>query len=188
MRIPPTIRAGDTVTWRDDAAADALGDPITSSAWTLTYYLRTNTASEGATVTASAYGIGWQSTISATTSAAFDAGTWYWQAIATAGAAKVTLGSGQLAVLQALSYTGTPGAVDGRSQSRQDLEAVQAAIRALISSGSKAYTIGNRQLTKLDLPSLIERESYLKGLVVREEAAERIANGLGDPRNLFVRF
>ena len=188
MNIPSTIRAGDTITWRDDAAVDYLGDAVTSATYSLTYYLRTNTASEGATVTATTYGTGWQSTISATTSAAFDAGTWYWQAIATAGATKVTLGSGQLTVLAALSYTGTPGALDGRSQSRQDLEAVQLAIRTLISSGAKAYTIGNRQLTKLDLPSLIERESYLKGLVAREEAAERVANGLGDPRNLFVRF
>ena len=188
MRIPPTIRAGDTVAWRDDAAADALGNAITSSTWTLTYYLRANIASAGATVVGTAYGYGWETTLSATTTASLSAGTWYWQAIASRSTEKVTLGAGQLTVLQALSYTGTPGAVDGRSQSRQDLEAVQAAIRALISSGSKAYTIGNRQLTKLDLPSLIERESYLKGLVAREEAAERVANGLGDPRNLFVRF
>jgi len=188
MKIPATIRAGDTIAWRDDAAADALGNAITSSAWTLIYYLRTNTTSAGATVTGAAYGYGWESTISAATSAGFAAGTWYWQAIATRGTEKHTLGAGQLTVLAALNYTGTPGAVDGRSQSRQDLEAVQTAIRALISSGAKAYTIGNRQLTKLDLPSLIERESYLKGLVAREEAAERVANGLGDPRNLFVRF
>jgi len=188
MKIPATIRAGDTITWRDDAAADALGNAITSGTWTLIYYLRTNAASAGATVTGAAYGYGWESTLSASTTAGFTAGTWYWQAIATRSSEKHTLGAGQLIVLPALSYSGTPGALDGRSQSRQDLEAVQLAIRTLISSGAKSYTIGNRQLTKLDLPSLIERESYLKGLVAREEAAERVANGLGDPRNLFVRF
>jgi len=188
MQIPATIRAGDTITWRDAAAADALGNAITSGAWTLIYYLRTNAASSGATVTGAAYGYGWESTLSASTTAGFATGTWYWQAIATRSTEKHTLGAGQLIVLPALSYSGTPGALDGRSQSRQDLEAVQLAIRTLISSGAKAYTIGNRQLTKLDLPSLIERESYLKGLVAREEAAERVANGLGDPRNLFVRF
>lgn len=188
MRIPPTIRAGDTTTWRDDAAADALGNAITSGGWTLTYYLRYNAASSGVTVTASAYGTGWESAISATITAGMTAGTWYWQAIASRGTERQTLGGGQLVVLATLSYTGTPVAIDGRSQSQQDLEAVQAAIRALINSGARAYTIGNRQLTKLDLPSLIERESHLKGLVARETAAERVAMGLGDPRNLFVRF
>ena len=188
MKIPATIRAGDTIVWRDDAAADALGNLITSNAWTLIYYLRTNAASAGATVTGAAYGYGWESTLSAATTAGFTPGTWYWQAIATRASEKHTLGAGQLMVLPALSYSGTPGAIDGRSQARQDLEAVQTAIRTLIAGGAKAYTIGNRQLTRLDLAELIKREDYLKGIVAKEEAAERMANGLGDPRNLFVRF
>jgi len=51
VNIPATIRAGDTVKWRDDASVDAFGNAVTSGTWTLTYYLRTNTASEGATIT-----------------------------------------------------------------------------------------------------------------------------------------
>ena len=78
MKIPAQIRAGDTVKWRDDAAADGFGNAITSTTWVLTYYLRTNTASEGATVVGTAYGTGWEFTIATGTSAAFDAGQWYW--------------------------------------------------------------------------------------------------------------
>jgi hypothetical protein len=189
MRIPSTIRAGDTISWRDDAAVDYLGSAITSATHTLTYYLRTNTASEGATVTGSAYGTGWQSTISATTSAAFDAGTWYWQAIAASGAIKVTLGSGQLTVLAALNYTGTPGALDGRSQAQQDLDAVSAAIRSMISGGGvQKYTIGNRSVEKMSLSDLLTLESRLKAEVAREQKADLIANGLGNPHSMFVRF
>jgi hypothetical protein len=189
MRIPPTIRAGDTITWRDDAAVDYLGDAVTSSTYSLTYYLRTNTASEGATVTGSAYGTGWQSTISATTSAAFDAGTWYWQAIAASGATKVTLGSGQLTMLAALNYTGTPGALDGRSQAQQDLDAVSAAIRSMISGGGvQKYSIGNRSVEKMSLSDLLTLESRLKAEVARERKAELVANGLGNPHAMFVRF
>jgi len=188
VKIPSQIRAGDTIKWRDEAGVDNLGNEITSASWTLTYYLRTNTASEGATVVGSAYGTGWELTIAAATSAGFDAGDWYWQAIATSGSEKVTLGAGQLEVLAALSYAGTPGAFDGRSQAQQDLDAVQAAIRSIVSGGAKQYTIGSRSFTKLDLSELMERESKLKAEVKREQMADLIANGLGNPHNLFVRF
>lgn len=188
MKIPATIRAGDTVTWRDDAAHDLLGNSIDSGSYTLTYYLRTNTASEGATVVGTAYGTGWQSTISAGTSAAFDAGVWYWQAIASASGINHTLGSGQLTVLAGLNYAGTPGAFDGRSQAQLDLEAVTTAIRALIASGAKEYSIGNRTFKRQDLDLLIQRESQLKAIVKREQAADLINNGQGDPRSLYVRF
>ena len=188
MQLPSEIRAGDTIRWRHDASTDNLGNSIDSGSWTLTYYLRTNTASEGATVVGSSFGLGWEFTLAAATSAGFDAGTWYWQAIATSGSEKVTLGAGQLTVLAALEYSGTPGAFDGRSQAQQDLTAVQAAIRAIISGQAKQYSIGSRSFTKLDLGELMERESRLKAEVKREQMADLIANGQGNPHNLFVRF
>jgi hypothetical protein len=189
MTIPATFRAGDTVSWRDDATTDSLGNAVGSSSWTLTTYLRSATAGAGLTVVATAYGTGWQSTISSTNSSGLTAGEWTWGARATNGAQALTIGSGSLTILAALNYAGAPGALDGRSQARQDLDAVQSAIRALISGGAvKRYTIGSRQLERFSLAELIELENRLKAQVAREEAAERIANGLGDPRNLFVRF
>lgn len=189
MTIPAEIRAGDTVKWRDDATTDNLGNAIDSGTWTLTTYLRTNTASEGATVLGTAYGTGWESTLTAATTAGFIAGEWFWQAIATSGSDKVTLGAGQLQVLAALDYSGTPGAFDGRTQLEIDLDAVQAAIRALISGGAvKQYSIGGRSLTKYELKDLLALESQLKAQVKREQAAQLQANGLGNPHNLFVRF
>lgn len=190
MNIPAQIRAGDTVKWRDVAGADNLGNAISSGGgWSLIYSLRTNTASEGATVTGTAYGTGWEFTISQTTSAAFDAGQWFWQAIATAGSEKLTLGAGQLEVLAALNYTGTPGAFDGRTQAQKDLDAVQSAIRSIISGGAVAeYTIGSRRLKKMEMTDLLTLESSLKASVKREQAAQLQANGLGNPHNLYVRF
>lgn len=188
MQIPATIRAGDTVRWRDEASTDNLGNAISSSEYTLTYFLRTNTASEGATVVGVPSGTGWEFTLTAAISADFNAGQWFWQAIATSGSEKVTIGAGQLQVLPALQYSGTPGAFDGRSQAQIDLDAVQAAIRAIVSGGAKQYSIGSRSFTKLDLSELMERESKLKSDVKREQMADLIANGLGNPHNLFVRF
>ena len=188
MNIPATIRAGDTIKWRDVAGVDNLGNVVSSADYTLTYWLRTNTASEGASAVGTAYGTGWEFTILAATSAGFDAGTWYWQAIASKTGSVLTLGAGQLSVDAVLSYAGTPGAFDGRSQAQIDLDAVQAAIRAIISGQAKQYSIGSRSFTKLDLSELMERESRLKAEVKREQMASLIANGQGNPHNLFVRF
>lgn len=194
MNIPATIRAGDTVKWRDEASRDNLGNPIDGGSWSLTYYLRTNHTHEGATVAGVAIpgtvsGAGWEFTISSATSADFVADQWFWQAIAEKAGEKVTIGAGQLTVLAALSYSGLPSAFDGRTQAQKDLDAVQAAVRALVSGGAvKQYTIAGRSLTKYDLADLLALESKLKAEVKREQAAALAANGLGNPHNLFVRF
>lgn len=189
MNIPTTIRAGDTVKWRDDSTVDTFGNSISSATWTLTYYLRTNTATDGAIVTGSAYGSGWEFTIAAGTTTNFDAAKWYWQAVATKDSEVLTLGNGNLTVSAALTYSGTPGAFDGRTQAQRDLDAVQAAIRAILNGGVvQEYRIGTRNLKKYDLADLLQLEGKLKADVKREEQAELIANGLGNPRNMFVRF
>ena len=189
MNIPSEIRAGDTVKWRDNSSNDVFGNEIKSDDWTLKYYLRTNERPSGHTSTGTAYSTGWEFTISASDSAGFEPGTWYWQAIATKSSEKITLGYGNLTVEAALEYSGTPGLFDGRSQAKKDLEAVQTAIRTLIAGGAvQEYKIGNRNLKRYDLPDLIQLEGRLKAEVKREDQAELIANGLGNPRNMFVRF
>lgn len=189
MGIPTSIRAGDTIKWRDSATTDVFGNAVSNASWTLTYYLRFNSASEASTVVGQSYESGWQFTISAATSGVFDTGRWYWQAIATSGAESLTVSSGQLEVLPSLSYTGSATAFDGRSQARKDLEVCQAAIRSLMTGGAvQEYKIGNRNLRRFDLPDLIALESKLKADVVRAERAEKISAGLGDPHKMYVRF
>jgi hypothetical protein len=190
MQIPSTIQAGDTVSWIDASGTDTLGNAVTSTSWTLTYYLRFNAASEAATVVGSARADGgWNFTVSAATSAGFDAGTWYWQALATSGSDKLTLGAGTFAVKASLSYTGSAGAFDGRTQAEKDLEAVQGAIRSIISGGAvQQYSIGSRAITKMRMEDLLALESKLKAEVNRERAAEKVAAGLGNPGTMFVRF
>lgn len=177
--------------WKDDPSVDVFGAPITSASHTLTYFLRTNTNQEGATSVGVADGQGWRFTLSASTSANFDAGAWYFQAVATAVAdgAKTTLGSGQFEVLPSLSYAGTPGAFDGRTQAQKDLDSVQAAIRSLMTGGAvQEYRIGTRSLKRYDIAELLALESRLKAEVAREQKAALIANGLGNPHSLYVRF
>ena len=188
MNIPKKLRMGDTTKWRDNATTDVFGNDVTSTDWTLTYYLRTN-AAKGHTVVSSAYTTGWETTISAANSATFIDGDWFWQAVATKGSETLTLGSGSIEVLKGLSYSGTPNPLDGRSQAVKDLEAIQSAIRSIVSGGVvQEYKIGTRDLKKYDLSDLIMLENKYKAEVVREKKSEMIANGLGNPHNLFLRF
>jgi hypothetical protein len=110
-------------------------------------------------------------------------------ATANTGGAKTTLGNGSLVVEPSLVYAGQPSAFDGRSQAQKDLESVQAAIRSLMSGGAvQEYRIGNRNLKRYELADLLALETKLKADVAREQKAAMIANGLGNPHNLFVRF
>ncbi|HAF40036.1 MAG TPA: hypothetical protein DCG72_13690 [Gammaproteobacteria bacterium] len=188
MNIPKKIYAGTTIKWRDDSAVGPLNESITSADWTLTYYLRTNTTHEGHTVAGTSYGTGWEFTISATDSAGFDSGDWFFYAEASKGSEKFTLGNGQLEVLASLSYTGQPGAFDGRTQAEKDRDEVTAAIRAIIADKAAEYSIGNRTFKRVDLAELRTRESQLNYIVNLERRRAKIANGLGDPFTKYVRF
>ena len=128
--LPSEIIAGTTVEWVDEATTAGINKTISSPDWTLEYFLRTNTASEGHIATGTQYSnsTGWQFTISATDSAGFIAGNWFWVARAFNSGDVFEIGSGELLVKQSLQYTGTPAALDNRTQAEQDLDACTAAI------------------------------------------------------------
>jgi hypothetical protein len=186
MRIPATARSGDTVRWRDAPFRGTLRESISAETHALSYIIR-GQAGQGATVQGVPAGQEWTFVFVPQ----LVPGTYYWQAVAVeiGGTEQTTAGAGSLEILPNLAFSGTPGEYDGRSQARKDLEACQAAIRSLVSGGAVAeYTIGNRRLKKMELSDLLALESKLKADVVREEAAMMIANGMGDPRKLHVRF
>lgn len=191
MKIPSVIIQGDSVTWRDVAGKDNLGNAIASTDWTLAWYFSGPTI---LTVNSTVYQDGWETSLTSAQTAALTAistgsktPNYYWQATASKGAEKVTLGSGQIAITKNLA-TAVAG-YDGRSQSEIDLSNVQAAIRARIAGGAiHEYYIGTRRLRYEGVAELLALESRLKLIVSKERQAQSIANGLGDPRNTFVRF
>ena len=188
MPIPSLFRAGDTVRWRDPAGVNWLNESVTNTDYACKYYLRANVSGEAKEIVGTAYGNGWEFVITSASTSTMDAGNWWFQARATKTGDEITLYEGQIEVKAQLTYEGTPGAYDGRTQAQKDLDAVTAAIRAIISDKAASYTIGNRTFTRLNLNDLRMRESQLKAEVVRERKANMIANGLGNPHNLFVRF
>ncbi len=188
--LPSIIVAGTTIEWVDEATTAGINESISSPDWTLEYYLRTNTASEGHTVTGTQYAnsTGWQFTISSTDSANFDAGNWFWAARAFKSGKVFEIGTGELEVRQSLQYSGTPAAIDNRTQTEKDLDAVTACIRAIIEDKAQEYSIGNRTFKRVDIKELRAREAELKSRVASEKRYSYISQGLGDPKNLYVRF
>jgi len=187
--VPDTIYAGDTVIFDVPEFTDPVGNSIASGTYTLTWYARTNTASEGATITGVAESTGWRVTVPSSTTASFDAGLWTWQAIAATGSVKYTAGRGQFTVKATLEYSGDPAAFDDRSRARIDLDYVEAAIRTLAQGGVvQEYTIGGRSLKRYKMAELLQLRDALQAECDRERRAEKVKQGLGNPGVTRVRF
>ncbi len=188
MTIPLVFTAGDTVRWRDDPGVNWLNESVSNTDYTFKYYLRSLFGS--LIVTGTNYGLGWEFVISATESATLNAGIWTFHGVASkAGGDDVTLQRGRLKVEASLVYTGTtPVRFDSRTTAEIDLENVKEAIRQIVINKAAEYTIGDRTFKYIDLAELRRRESQLKAEVVREQKADMIASGKGDPHKYYVRF
>jgi hypothetical protein len=189
VKIPSEITAGDSVSWDDDPSTDNLGNPVDpANGWTLKYDFRKGSVAN-LTVTAVTQGTGWRTSLTAAQTATYGpvGGVVYFQAYAVKGIERVTLGSGSISLKPNIAAAANTDEL--RSQDEQDLSAVQAAMRAMVSGGAVAeYTIGGRSLRKIPMADLIALESRLKARVASARKAERIKNGLGNPSNVFVRF
>lgn len=185
MNIPAQVRQGDSLQWKDCPTFDNMRNPISAAdGWTLHYAIRGAVALD---LDSDVDGQDWLMTMIVTDTQTLTPGDYYWQAYAEKNDERVTLGSGKLVVLADMSQQ-TTGA-DNRSQIKKDLDAVQAAMRAVISGGAvQKYVIANRQVEKMSMADLIMLESKLKVEYAREQKAQQMANGQGNPNNVFVRF
>ena len=183
MTQPSQIFQGDQSSWVEPAHDDATA---------VVAWMRAAAAGAGVEAPATLTDDGWKITLSTATTAAMASGDWTVQVVATVDGAPHTTRRGSLTVRKSLAFSGSPGAFDDRSQAEKDLAAVEEAIRQLV-GGAVEYTIGSlgnggRKVRRVELPALIAWRDRLKAEVAREKRAEMIAQGLGDPRRLYVRF
>jgi len=207
MTQPLQLYQGDTARWIENRVHPA--------ATAVTVWLRGSGAGAGIEVQGVDTGDGWLIELLPGTTSLMAAGEWQLQVVCTVDAAllttldgeyvttaggdplstigaPITTGRGSFTVRQSLAFSGSAGAFDDRSQAQKDLDAIEEAIRALV-SGAVEYQIGSlgnggRKVRRVDLPELIKWRDRLKAEVAREKRAEMIAQGLGDPRKLYVRF
>lgn len=184
MNIFNELVQGDSKSWLEYATKDDYGNDIKATEWTLNLFIR---GAADLDLVAVASGSDWRFTLSSTDSDGLTPGSYFFQMVATKTGGRVTIGAGKFTVKAKLEDVS--GTYDGRSQVKKDLDAVKAAIRSIVAGGAvQEYTIGNRSVKKMSLGELMRLESALKAEVIREEKAEAIANGLGNPNKLLVRF
>lgn len=185
MNIPNTLTAGDSAQWDDESFVQN-GVRYDSATYALSYELR---GPKQLTINAVAAGSGWRSTVAPADTAGLTAGAYWWSAIVTAPGIRRTVGSGQITIAASLSGITTDG-YDGRSVAEKALANAEAALADLTASGQKVkkYQITNRSAEYYTATELIDAIRYWRGQVLREQTARDIANGLGNPRNLHVRF
>ncbi len=185
--IPANLTAGDSANWTDDPFLADDGTRLDSGKYALKYELRGGAAP--LTLNAVANGQGWKTTITPIQSAALAAGVWFWAAIITATGERITVARGEISVAQDLAAV-TSQTFDGKSTAEKALLDAESALANLHASGKKTkkYTIGTRNAEYYTAPELIAAISYWRIRVANERAAKSISDGLGDPRNLKVRF
>ncbi|MCP3653334.1 MAG: hypothetical protein GY734_08285 [Herbaspirillum sp.] len=186
MNIPTELTAGDSLQWKEPALA-VRGTDYSSAAWTLQFALRGPTKLD---LPGAADGSGgWAFALTAAASQGLQAGPYWWQAVLTKGAERVTAGSGQVQVLANLAAITADG-FDGRSMAQRALADAEKALADLTGSGQKTkkYAIGPRNAEYFTAAELIEAVNYWRGRVLREKEERAAATGGPNPRNYYVRF
>ena len=191
MLFPTKFRSGDTIEWTLNATTDTYGNPISSPDWSVIYYLRTNKTKQGVSVSSTADGDSFKFTMTSTVTSTMLDGNWYYQAVATkSGNTPITIAQGEFKVLESMQFTGTnPKAFDGRTNAEKTLDLINTAIDNILKGGAvQEYKIGTRTAKKYDLAELQVLKGEYAGIVALEKQAETMANGLGNPRAMYVRF
>lgn len=185
MNIFSQLQQGDSAYWDDDPFVDVNNVLYDSAGYTLTYELRGPVT---LTLNAVAQGQGWRTTLGTTASSTLTQGLYSWAAYAKAAGVRITAGTGELTITPDLSAV--TGVYDGRSAAEIALAAAELAAATFKSTGGliKSYTIGGRTMQFQDAAQILSIISYWRARVINEQHAKSIANGLGDPRRLLVRF
>lgn len=185
MNIPQQITAGDSASWSDEPFVDGQGRQLDASAYTLKYLLRGPAVLD---LTAEANGRGWKTNLTTGQSGTLTAGAYTVVAQLIKAGERLTVGNGRLTILP--DITSAAAGYDGRSQAEKALADAESALASFKASQGKIkkYKIGTREMEFATVPEILEVISYWKAKLMNERTAQDIANGLGNPRNLMVRF
>lgn len=183
-REPREIVIGTTLKWRREFCV------YPATEYSLTYYFRG--AGKGFDAAATADGEEFSITVPAATTAEMAAGTYYWQAVATKDGEKFVAGEGEAKAVASLAAVDATAAVDGRSQAKKILDAIDAMIEGKATRDQQEYTIdtgaGARSLRRIPIPDLIDLRKTYARIVAGERRRTRVRGGGTLFRNVKARF
>lgn len=173
---PASLNAGNTAKW-----LKTLPDYPAGEGWALAYVLVNG--SNRLTFSASAQGDEHLVQVAANTTATWAAGAYDWRATVTRQGEVYTVGEGRITI-----EPGFGAAIDARSHARRTLQAIEDTLEGRATSATAEYQIAGRQLKYIPIPELLTLRDRYRQEVRDEDAAARIAAGLGNPGRIYVRF
>lgn len=179
--IENVITAGDTLDF-----TTSVPDYPASDGWTLKYRLSPRASGTAIDLTASANGDDYDVTASATTSAGWAAGFYTWSAFVEKAGERYTVDRGQLEI-RAASSTLAAG-YDGRTHAQTVLDAIEAVLENRATLDQESYAINGRSLKRMPIADLLKLRQVYRAEVQGEEAASKLAAGLGTARKVQVRL
>lgn len=186
---PTELIAGDRWMWK---RVD-LGGDYPPASYSLKYSLRQDAADPAfeIDITATGSGMDFLIQVPSATTATYPAGRYRWQAyiVRTADSQRLNIASG---VLKVKANSDSDATTDDRSHARRCLDSIEAALEAFTKDTVKSYSIttgaGSRTVTKHDIADLLVLRDRYRAEVKNEETAANVARGLGNPKNIGVRF
>lgn len=156
-----------------------------SAGWQLKYAIRGPSAID---LTAAASGDDYHVQASSATTAAWLPGSYSWVSTVSLSGQRYTVGSGTLTIRPDLSQQAA--GYDGRSAAKKALDDAENALATFRATRgrTKKYTIGSRSMEFETAADILQEINFWRLKVTNEGAAEQIAQGLGNPKKLFVRF
>ena len=155
--VPPEVAVGDTVEWK---ISD--GD-YPASTYTLSYALRN--ASGKIDITATASGEDHLVSEDTSTTGAWTAGTYDYQAYMTSATERFLYDTGQIIVLPDFSSNDT---YDNRSHVKKVLDALEAVILSKASKDQLSYSIEGRSIARLSPTEIMEWRSVYRAMYKQE--------------------
>ena len=178
---PSIFQAGDTVRWQK-----SLPDYPTSI-WTLRYFIN---GPQQIVLTAIARGNDYLIEISASTSATWAAGSYWYEAVVERGTGaaleRYKIKSGRLTIKP--NPATLPAGYDGRSHVKKVLDALEATLQGKASRDQLSYTIEGRSIQKLSPAELVQWRNQYEWYYKQELMNERIAQGLKVGNKVMVRL
>lgn len=172
---------GDTLNY-----TTAVADYPASAGWALTYRLVPRSgAGTAIEFTSTADGDLHRLQVSATTTAAWTAGTYSWHSWVSLGVEKYTVATGAISLLA--DPRSSSGPLDLRTEAEIALADAKAALAAWTPT-TRSYTIAGRSMTFSTTAEIVPLIQYWEREVAKEKRAVALAKGGPDPRRVYVRM
>ena len=186
-REPEKITAGDYVQWKKPGSAcvSPAGDScLASDGWQLTYaFVKTGYQ---IIITATSSGDDHLVTLAAATTSSYSPGRYSWQAYVTKATERYMVDSGTVEILPNLAAQST--GYDNRTHVKKVLDALEARLENRATSDQAAMLVGGEVISYMPIHRVLEWRDKYKNFYDQEQRAERVANGLGNDSNIYVRF